>query len=298
MLCSTIIPTICRSTLARAVNSALEQDLEPGQYEIIVVNDSGSPLDEADWLKSSQVTVVNTNQCGVSIALNVGAAVACGKYLHFLGDDDYLLPGGLKALLNVAESSNACWIYGAQRCVRHDGSFVYDNRPEVEGNIFVLLVAGEALSPIPSLISREAFFRVGGFDPNVAVLEDRDLSCRLALQGDFDRTDYLVACARVGQEGTTMDWTKATQANRIVREKALSAPQALVRMQDSVQGNLFRRGRGCRAYLISAVLNIKAGHFCTGLSRLYSGLRLAAFYPILPDFWRGFFYSVGRRVQE
>lgn len=298
VLCSTIIPTVGRSTLTRAINSALEQDLEPEQYEIIVVNDSGKPLAEADWLKSPQVTVINTNGGERSAARNAGAALASGRYLHFLDDDDYLLPGGLKALLEVAETSDSCWIYGAQRCVRYDGSFVYDNRPEVKGNIFALMIAGDAISLIPSLISREAFFQVGGFDPTISVLEDRDLACRLALLDDFDRTDYLVACVRVGLEGTTTDWTKTTQANRILREKALGASDALVRMLDSVRGNVFLRGRGCRAYLISAMLNIKVGRFYTALNRLCACLRLAAFYPIWPNFWRGLLYSADRRNQE
>lgn len=297
MLCSTIIPTIGRPTLARAVKSALEQDLEPELHEIIVVNDSGSPLDEADWLKLPQVTVVDTNRCERSVARNVGAAIASGQYLHFLDDDDYLLPGGLKALLNVAESSDCCWIYGAQRCVRRDGSFIYDNRPEVKGNLFALLVVGEALSLIPSLISRKAFFRVGGFDPGMVVIEDRDLACRLALLGDFGRTDHLIACVQVGHEGTTTGWAKGLQASRIVREKALNAPGALARMLDSVCGDVFLRGRGCRAYLLSAGLNILAGRFFTGASRLCACLRLAAFYPFLPSFWRGMFYNIGRRGQ-
>lgn len=298
ILCSTIIPTVRRPTLPRSVESALEQDMGPELHEIIVVNDSGSPLEEADWLKSPQVSVVNTNRCERSVARNVGAAVASGKYLHFLDDDDYLLPGGLKALLEVAESSDSAWIYGAQRCVCHDGSFIRDNRPEVKGNLFALLVAGEALSLIPSLINREAFFRVGGFDPALAVLEDRDLACRLALTSGFDRTDQLIASVRVGPDGTTTKWAKAVWANRIIREKALNAPGALARMLDSVRGNVSLRGRACRAYLLSAGLNVLAGRLFVGASRLSSCLCLAAFYPFWPDFWRGMLCNVGQRDRK
>ncbi len=290
MFCSTIIPTVGRPALTRAVNSALEQDLEPGQHEIIVVNDSGSPLTETDWLKLPQVKVINTNRCERSVARNVGAAIASGKYLNFLDDDDYLLPGGLKALLNVAKTSDCCWIYGAQNLVDDEGSHISVNRPTVKGNIFALLVAGAALHLGPALIDRKTFFSVGGFDPLLTVIEDRDLACRLALTGNFDQTDYLVHCVRVGDQGnTTTDWTKATTVSRIVREKAFNAPGALKRMLDSVQGDVFQRGRGCRACLISAGLNIMDFHFFVGGSRMFFCLRLAAFYPLLPDFWRGFF---------
>jgi len=48
MFCSTIIPTIGRATLARAVQSVLEQDFTAADYEVIIVNDSGKPLPADD----------------------------------------------------------------------------------------------------------------------------------------------------------------------------------------------------------------------------------------------------------
>ena len=42
MFCSTIIPTVNRPTLSRAVYSVLQQDFPEDQYEIIVVNDWAS----------------------------------------------------------------------------------------------------------------------------------------------------------------------------------------------------------------------------------------------------------------
>ena len=94
MLCSTIIPTVNRPSLERAVKSALDQDLDLDLHEIIVVNDSGKALPDIDWLKSPRIKVVNTNRVERCVARNVGAALASGKYLHFLDDDDYLVSGG------------------------------------------------------------------------------------------------------------------------------------------------------------------------------------------------------------
>src|SRR5690242_6377540 len=113
ILCSTIIPTINRPTLTRAVESALEQNIAPGRHELIVVNNSGDLLPQEHWQTSPNVTIVNTNRTKISFTHNVGAAVAKGKFLHFLHDDDYLLPGGLKALLDAAQTSDSLWIYGA-----------------------------------------------------------------------------------------------------------------------------------------------------------------------------------------
>ena len=59
---STIIPTINRSTLSRAVHSILDQDFEVEDFEVIVVNDSGSPLPEMEWMHSGRVHVIETNR--------------------------------------------------------------------------------------------------------------------------------------------------------------------------------------------------------------------------------------------
>ena len=42
--------------------------------------------------------VVNTHHSERSVARNTGAALSHGDYLHFLDDDDILLPGAYAAL--------------------------------------------------------------------------------------------------------------------------------------------------------------------------------------------------------
>jgi hypothetical protein len=131
---------------------------------------------------------------------------------------------------------------GGGRCVDGNDELVEEIRPEVTGNLFALLVAGESISVVVSLIRREVFISVGGFDPMLEILEDRDFACRVAVISDFDRTDALVACCRVAHPTSTFDWSKAPRAARILREKALSAPGALARMADSVGKDVHRRG--------------------------------------------------------
>ena len=49
MFSSTIIATIARPTLSRAVCSVLDQILDTDDFEVIVVNDTGQPLPEENW---------------------------------------------------------------------------------------------------------------------------------------------------------------------------------------------------------------------------------------------------------
>jgi glycosyltransferase involved in cell wall biosynthesis len=304
MLCSTIIPTVNRPSLERAVKSVIEQDLDPQMHEIIVVNDSGEPLPKKEWLKSSYIKIVNTNRCERSVACNVGAAVASGRYLKFLHDDDCLLPGALRTLISIAESSGCAWVHGVLNRVDDAGRFISLNKQDIRGNIFAYLVAGETIHLGASLIERHTFFQIGGFDPNMKTAEDRDLECRIALISEFDRTDNLIANIRVGEGGiSTTDWSKATEESRIIREKALDAPGALARMLNSIKGDVHLRGRCCRAYILSALLNLRAGRLFMSCSRIFPLVRVAGFYTLLPSFWRGLFYrtywySIERQREE
>lgn len=303
MLCSTIIPTINRPTLERSVRSALEQDLDPELHEILVFNNSDGHLPKTDWLSSSQVKIINSHSELVS-ASNEGARMASGKYINFLHDDDYLLPGALKALVNAAEVSQSSWVCGAYNLLDDGGNFMSTVRPQIAGNIFALLVGGECLPFAASVINRDAFFQAGGFDPQIRII-DIDLECQIALFGNFETIDQLVAEVRVsGGQGTSHDWVnRGKQDFRRLREKALDAPAAFDRMQDSVQGDVILRGRACRSYLFSAVLNLLDGHYVVASRRLVSLLRLTSFHIILPKFWRGLFvrdhwHNVQKSQQE
>lgn len=293
MLCTTIIPTIGRPTLARAVRSALSQGLDPDQHEIIVVNDSGQPLSQDDWLALPQVKIIQVNRCGLNVVCNVGAAAAQGKYLNFLHDDDYLLPGGLEALVKTAEASNASWVVGGITVVDDKGDVVFRvESPGLAGNLFAFYVVGEVVHICQSLITREAFRRVGGFDPLVKISEDRDLGCRIAFSGDFASCDQVVACVRIaGSAGSTYDFSNIVHYSRLVREKALTTDGATRRLLAAVQKDIVLRGRVCRGFLFSAVLNLKSGRPWTALSRLYGCCRVGLYYPATLSFWKGMTYQ-------
>jgi len=303
-LCSTIIPTVDRHTLERSVKSALDQELDPELHEILVFNNSKGQLTEADWMSSPLVRIIDTHS-NLIHASNLGAEMATGKYINFLHDDDYLLPGALKVLVEIAEATGNYWINGGYHLVDDDGNLISIMQPEIKGNIFALLVAGEVLPLGASLINRKAFLQVGGLDKEIAGPSDIDVESQLALLSDFDSTDQIVATIRrAGGTGTTHDWVSRTkQDHRKLREKALDADGALARMKDSVRGDVLLRGRACRTYLFSAILNILERHIMIATRRLGASISLAKFYFVLPAFWRGLvfrshWHNVQKREQE
>jgi glycosyltransferase involved in cell wall biosynthesis len=298
MFSSTIIPTIGRATLSRAVHSVLEQDFDEDDFEVIVVNDSGKPLPDEDWQGSDRVRIINTNRRERSVARNTGAAIAKGKYLHFLDDDDILLPGALDAFWKLDQQQNeAIWLYGSYQAVDNDGRIVEEIYPYVTGYLFSLLVAGESLPFQVSLLRADHFFAVGGFDSSPLILgvEDRDVGRRLAPRGPVAYIPAIVARIRIGEQGSTTNWGAIAERDRWGREKALKLQDSYNHIRKSLglclqHDHMYRSylaGRTLRAYIASMAWNLQHGNWMIAASRGMAGLFLTGFNILVADFWRG-----------
>jgi glycosyltransferase involved in cell wall biosynthesis len=296
MFCSTIIPTIGRPTLARTVCSVLDQEFDD-DFEVIVVNDSGKPLLDEEWQKSPRVQVIHTNQHNRSVARNAGAAIAKGQYLHFLDDDDWMLPGAFQSLRQLAETSSAAWVYGAFRFVDNASKTVAEIFPGEEGNCHIQMLFWEWLPLQASFIESKAFFVVGGFASLQSLLggfEDIDLSRQISHYYDMVFVPEIVTCVRVGDVGSTTNYVTMFQQNRQSREKTIQMPGAFSRLKASARDSQpdahYWHGRIVYAYLASMKWNLKQKRLLTAVSR--AACTLAAL--ILPiqnlfssNFWRG-----------
>lgn len=288
MFSSTVIPTIGRPTLSRAVCSVLDQKFDMEDFEVIVVNDSGTPLPETDWSHAERVRIINTQKRERSVARNTGAAIAKGEYLHFLDDDDFLLPGALEAFWALYQSSNSDWLYGSYQTIGNDGRLIDEFHPEIYGNIFPLLIAGESIPFQASLLRATLFFKSGGFDPNPIIIgeEDRDIGRRFALVSSVAYTPIIVAKIRIGENGSTTNWAILAEGDRLGREKALNLQDAFAHLQSYTRSN-YLHGRVSRAYFASMVWNLKRKNLFIATSRLTAGLAFAGFHTLSPSFWKG-----------
>lgn len=273
MFCSTIIPTVGRSSLSRAVESVLQQETAGEEFEVIVVNDSGSPLAPADWQAAERVRLLHTNKRERSVARNTGAAAARGRYLHFLDDDDWMEPGALVHLHQLAGQCDAAWLYGSTQVRDRQGQPILQLQHGLDGNCFLPAMAGEWIPLQASLIDAKVFFAVGGFNPLLAGPEDIDLLRRIALAQSVAGTDAIVTNILVGDVGSTTDRGRHPVQSRWARELILDAPSAFARLEDSLeQQPLSARpawhGRVVRIYLTSAVWNLQRRRFWSSLSRV------------------------------
>lgn len=267
MLCSTIIPTIGRYSVKQAVETVLMQNLPSGEFEVIVVNDSGSSLLEAAWQKSERVTIIHTAKRERSVARNTGAALARGKYLHFLDDDDWLAPDAYQHLWELSQSSHAKWLYGMTQLIDRQHRPLIQLRHNLLGNSFVQAMSGEWIPLQASWIERETFMRIGGFNPLLAGPEDIDLLRRLLLEEEIAETPNLVAHVIMAGEGSTTNQARHPQSSRWAREAILEATGAYSRMSSSAV-NSFWRGRISRVYLTSSMWNLQHWRPFTAMGRM------------------------------
>jgi len=250
IFCSVIIPTIGRPSLARAVQSVLEQVFDEAPFEVIVVNDSGAPLPEASWQESERVTILHTNRRERSFARNCGAAVGRGKYFYFLDDDDWLLPGALSTFWQLArEAPAAAWLHGGVRVMGADGRILAECNSGVQGSCLAQIMGG-AWAPIQSSIVRaEDFNRVGGYNPFIRGTEDQDLCRRIAVHGALANTPAVVACLFRGDNWrTSTNYGRAAEDTRRSRDQVVEQPGVFKQLLASAQTGYWR-GRVVHVYV-------------------------------------------------
>lgn len=257
MFSTTIIPTVGRASLEKAVTSVLEQAFSREDFEVIVVNDSGIPLPEAAWQKSDKVRVITTYRRERAFARNTGAASAQGRYLHFLDDDDWLMPGALEALWQLTQTSGeAVWMYGGAELV--DGPIRVELQLGINGNVYTQVMSGQWIPLQSSLIDAPTFFKMGGFDSATVPSEDVDLSRRMALKYPFAGTTAITAnIDRSTHWQSTSSAKIYTLDQRLFnRDRLLELPGNFSRLLASAPSSYWR-GRISRFYLTSLYWNLK-----------------------------------------
>jgi glycosyltransferase involved in cell wall biosynthesis len=183
-----VVPTLGTSPyLGEAVESALAE----APAEVVVVANGGADVD------LEGVRILRRGEPGRSEARNLGVEAARTPLVAFLDDDDLALPGRLeRQRAALAEAWWAPLAFGRIRVVDGEG------RPQNDWNRlldkrFARVTRARAVSyedvlavqaPIytsATMVRRDAFLAVGGFDAAFEAYEDLDLYLRLARVGDL-----------------------------------------------------------------------------------------------------------------
>ena len=93
--------------LRRCLRSLLDQDLDPSDYEVIVINDGSDDgslaITEALALTNQNIVTYSQENQGISAARNAGIGLAKGKYIYFVDADDHVASQVLGGLVKLME---------------------------------------------------------------------------------------------------------------------------------------------------------------------------------------------------
>lgn len=193
---SVIIPTYRREQqVCEAVQSALSQ--QGVSVECIVLDDSpdASARQAINALQDPRITYVarTTPSNGrPAVARNEGAAIAKGRYLHFLDDDDHLCEGALHDVVTALDARPNVgvavgWVvpFGDDPYWLKDKVDYFQKAAKVgaqtPSSLWVtahILFRGTLMVNSACVMRRSCFAQLGGFDAGIPVYEDVDLWMR------------------------------------------------------------------------------------------------------------------------
>jgi glycosyltransferase involved in cell wall biosynthesis len=186
-LVSVIIPTHNRGTLLdRAVQSVLAQTFQ--DFEIIIVNDCSTDQTR-DYLArlvlaNSKVQAIHHDKAlGGSRARNAGIALAKGKWIAFLDDDDTWLPEKLALQLQALNANPDAVACSASYRVNYPLNLKKIAHPPLEVSLSTLLRSNCLGGASVCICAAEVLKRVAGFDDKLRSAQDWDLWVKLREQG-------------------------------------------------------------------------------------------------------------------
>jgi glycosyltransferase involved in cell wall biosynthesis len=226
---SVVIPTYNhgRFVLA-AIQSARDQ--APRPLEIIVVND-GSRDDTEERLaglaQSGEIRYQRQANAGQAAARNAGAALARGRYLAFLDDDDLLPPDSLRWRFQALEANPSLAGVIGNHVEFTDGATI-PPEPMTSGaaraiSHLALFGSNPAVSPGQALLRRDAFQRSGGFAEDIWGADDWDLWFRLSADGQLVHIDRRALCYRIHADNASQQTPRLCRNAALVIERHVQA---------------------------------------------------------------------------
>ena len=176
-----VIPT-CNDRpeyLLEALRSVTRQTLPAA--EILVVNNGKGPM-ASDNLPGSPRIVDIPTRAGAAQARNFGVTLAENEWVAFLDDDDWWDAGYLKAVADrIDRDSPECVVGRLDQSV--EGA-VGPFKNAADGMaIPVIMRENPGVVGSTTIVSRKAFFAVGGYDVSLPPSEDKSLVLEMLLRG-------------------------------------------------------------------------------------------------------------------
>ncbi|MDD5217909.1 MAG: glycosyltransferase [Candidatus Omnitrophica bacterium] len=185
---SVIIPTFNRvAFLKDAIASVMAQSFT--DWELIVVDDGSTdatPIVLQNYIEQDhRIRSIWTSNNGVAKARSLGIEAAKGKYISFLDDDDYYLPGKLESQFkHLEDNPSLMFVYGYAEVVDVKNDYL-KMAPRNPAHSFHDLICDSVILPTSVLVRKVVLDEFGGFRAGLKTCEDYDLWLRIAHKYPF-----------------------------------------------------------------------------------------------------------------
>lgn len=131
-LISVCIPSYNRPQLLKSALVSIEKELSSGLIQICISNNNSSEsyLDIENYLDglntSSVIYQKQTRGLSIDENMHACAKLCSGKYIYYLGDDDYFLEGGVRILIGKLQENEIDILIPKAINVSADGSVISD----------------------------------------------------------------------------------------------------------------------------------------------------------------------------
>jgi glycosyltransferase involved in cell wall biosynthesis len=197
-----VIPTLgINETLLRTCLSSIR--FQEDQVEVIVVVVSENQLIKNLSKEFNFKYIVRPKQ-GIFSAINDGVSTISKDidYFCFLGDDDYLFPNALKALIDEASKNPVDVIYGKTVYVGDSGEHLQIN-PAFRFAPKILHALPNLIPNPGTLIKVATWERMGGYRGDLLFAGDLDLWLKISKVGEFSALKVPIAAFRFSKKTMT-----------------------------------------------------------------------------------------------
>ena len=226
---SVIIPTYNSAALiGDAIRSVLTQTYP--NFEIIVVDDGSTDETAAvvQVIGDPRIRYIWQSNQGLAGARNTGIHTATGRYVAFLDADDLFLPKKLAQQVQALDSQpETGLVAGGYLFVDKAGKPLAErrnwrHRPHLDLRTWLY---GCPVIVNAVLVRREWLVQVGGFDPTLHRVEDRDLWLRLAYRGcHMAWTPHVVCAYRIHMGQMVRDGRSQKETTLAIMDKFFTQP--------------------------------------------------------------------------
>jgi len=259
--------------LRQSLESVFAQTFQ--DFETLCVDDGSTDRSAAILQEyGTKIRLIRQRNAGQSAARNAGVALANGRYIAFLDQDDLWYSSKLMGQVAALEANpRVILVHCDFDRIDEKGQMVQEGagtseRASALASPMGLLIGEALIFPSAMMIRKDAYERSGGFDSELQGFEDFDLIARLKQQGEFVMIEERGMAYRVHGQG----FNRAGGLH-IIR----SREKFLRRMEDFYRGNRMKqtivRLMLADCYSDWGIHEVRTGNKSDGRSKLIKSLR-------------------------